>query len=560
MKDKNKIIVLISGVLVILLMVVGISFAIFRFGEESTNQELVLGDIWMKYTESNGIQLENALPGDEYTNYFEFTITGTNTYTKKDIYYDISLTHGDIPAGKEESNRVEDKYLKFKLTEVNGDTETEIFTDKTYDDLTNKRVHVDTISKSTSTYSKTYRLYMVISEELTYGNSSDAILTTEEFSSIFGSVKVNVTGDFIEKEISKTAGEEIIEKVTLYSVASSEDFSGGLVAINGTEGDDYGLLYNETNNTHTIREYRYTGLDVDNYIYYNCSDTAGDKTYGDLDYDYAANCEVWRIVGIFNENGEERIKITKNTTLTTNELPETYVYDNTTFTIENIALPGSGYWNKPDVFRSTNYNDWTESGIRYFLNTEKDTNNLNGYLSLLTTNAKNLIKETTYYLGIVETANAEYLGESTIKMYEKERSEENIPEGNKYSWNGSVALLYPSDFSYTLSPNTWNLWQEEVDDTMLTTSWMNETANHNNEEWLISPSYYGGWWSTDPVAVNPTIGNYVITWNKYIQFFYNHESEEIRDIRIRPTLYLKSNTKILKGDGDENSPYVVVLD
>ena len=126
-KDKkNKLIVLVSGVLVILLMVAGISFAIFRFGETSTNQELVMGDIWMKYTETNGIQLENALPGDEYTNYFEFTITGTNTYTKKDIFYDISLTHGDTPAGKTEENRVEDKYLKFKLTEVNENFELKI--------------------------------------------------------------------------------------------------------------------------------------------------------------------------------------------------------------------------------------------------------------------------------------------------------------------------------------------------------------------------------------------------------------------------------------------------
>jgi len=68
MKDKNKKIVLISGITVILLMIVGISFAIFRFGTESSNQQLVLGDIWMNYAESNGIFLEGALPGDPYTN------------------------------------------------------------------------------------------------------------------------------------------------------------------------------------------------------------------------------------------------------------------------------------------------------------------------------------------------------------------------------------------------------------------------------------------------------------------------------------------------------------
>jgi hypothetical protein len=88
MKDKNKLIVLVSGVLVILLMVFGVSFAVFRYGETGTNQEMVLGDIWMKYEENNGITLENALPGEEYTNYFEFYVMGTNTYTKKDIWYE----------------------------------------------------------------------------------------------------------------------------------------------------------------------------------------------------------------------------------------------------------------------------------------------------------------------------------------------------------------------------------------------------------------------------------------------------------------------------------------
>ena len=201
MKKRNKTLIISIVLATLLIMILGITYASLNYTQTSTNQQLVLGDIWMKYTEFNGISLENSMPGDDYTNYFEFTIDGKNTYAKKDIWYDIKLVKGDVPEGKTEDNRVEDKYLKFKLVEVNGEEETEIFKDQTYNNLTNQRIHVETISKNINNYSKTYRLYMVISEKLVIGNVEGAI-STEEFANLFGSIKVNVTGDFNEKEIT----------------------------------------------------------------------------------------------------------------------------------------------------------------------------------------------------------------------------------------------------------------------------------------------------------------------------------------------------------------------
>ncbi len=68
------------------------------------------------------------------------------------------------------------------------------------------------------------------------------------------------------------ATEVIKEKVVPYAIANSSSFGGGLVAINTN-----GTLYNETLSSGTIREYRYSGLNVNNYIYYNCKG-GGDKT------------------------------------------------------------------------------------------------------------------------------------------------------------------------------------------------------------------------------------------------------------------------------------------
>ena len=51
----------------------------------------------MHYKETNQLTIENAMPSATYNenNYFEFTIDGKNTYEKKDIWYEILLSHGE---------------------------------------------------------------------------------------------------------------------------------------------------------------------------------------------------------------------------------------------------------------------------------------------------------------------------------------------------------------------------------------------------------------------------------------------------------------------------------
>ena len=138
-KKKNAI--LLVSILAILILILGITYASITTKDSTANQQLVFGDIYMYYHKSNAISVESVLPGADYKEYFEFTIGGKNTYTKKDIYYDIKLSHGIIPDGKTEENRIPDKYLKFRLVEVNDDnTETEIFTDRTYENLSNRTI------------------------------------------------------------------------------------------------------------------------------------------------------------------------------------------------------------------------------------------------------------------------------------------------------------------------------------------------------------------------------------------------------------------------------------
>ena len=208
MNNKKKIIFgSIVGVLIGTL--VSVSYAFFTYtNSQTTNSSLVTGNIWMRYGETNTLTLENTMPrsGPIENKYFEFTIEGTNTTENKDIWYDISLVHGNLPTindvTKNENQRIEDKYLRFKLVEVENNVEnsTPLLDNIKYNDLSNRRIYVDKIGHG-QTINKTYRLYMWIDNSVGIGNTSSARYSTTEWNELFASMKVNVTGDFNEKYV-----------------------------------------------------------------------------------------------------------------------------------------------------------------------------------------------------------------------------------------------------------------------------------------------------------------------------------------------------------------------
>jgi len=212
--NKKKTIILGSIIIGILVFALGLTYAAITFNETKGNSQLVLGDIWMHYSESDtSINITDMMPSENYTNdYFEFTIDGKNTYDKKDIWYEIVLSHGDYEGDDENRTiRIDDQLLKFKLVEVVDGSEVEIFENRTYSDLTNKRIHVDTISSKDNNYSKTYRLYMRLAEYTTicggdedgcdYYLNPDSEYASLDWDKLFASIKVNVSGDLEEKSI-----------------------------------------------------------------------------------------------------------------------------------------------------------------------------------------------------------------------------------------------------------------------------------------------------------------------------------------------------------------------
>ena len=147
-----------------------------------------------KFIRNNILILNSSMP------YFEFTIDGKNTTKDKDIWYEIVLSYGDNHPTR--TTRIRDDLLKFRLVETKDGVETTVVDNKSYSDLNNHRIWVDTINKNTTTeVTHTYRLYMWISNDTIIGNVNQDY-TMEEWNDVYASIKVNVTGDFNEKTIS----------------------------------------------------------------------------------------------------------------------------------------------------------------------------------------------------------------------------------------------------------------------------------------------------------------------------------------------------------------------
>ncbi len=302
-------------------------------------------------------------------------------------------------------------------------------------------------------------------------------------------VKLKITT--LDEMPSKSATDYLKKKVISNVTDTCDVFTekGGLVAIN-TDG----TLYQEGQE---IREYRYVGPDADNYIYFNCEDNKEPN---------ASACEIWRILGIFkDEEGQDHIKIVRNETLS-----------------------GTRTWDSSN-------NDWVNSDLKDYLNTT--------YYNSLTTSAKDMIVETKYYLGNYK------FDDTTLGLYTHERGDTpcsgscsvgDIWKGNHTTWNGNITLMYPSDYGYTANSCNWT--KATSSSSTMRSSWLYQTANHSDWEWLLSPSSSNSnivaYWYSDG-----RVNNCYVT---------NH-------IGVRPCLNLKSQVRIVDGDGSELKPFVLNL-
>ena len=197
---KNKGFLILVFCLVATILLLGGTYAFFTYYRVSDEvNQVITGEIYLNYTEGeNAIDMNNAFPETAEKartrddNYATFTITGRNTASNKDIWYEVRLIYGDDKEGK---TRINDNDLRFDLIETTNGANNYIFENASFSNLNNERIWVNTINRYTlSNIERTYQLRMWLNEDITVSDTDpEADYTTEEFKNLFANVKVTVS-------------------------------------------------------------------------------------------------------------------------------------------------------------------------------------------------------------------------------------------------------------------------------------------------------------------------------------------------------------------------------
>ncbi len=349
---------------------------------------------------------------------------------------------------------------------------------------------------------------------------------------------------------------EVISDKRIVEIHTANEFLGktGVDTLKTTLGQEGGIIGITENNALTtnknddIREYRYSGLDVNNYVYFNCKDN--------IDEQSAENCELWRIIGVFKDRGYNKIKIVRDNVLTLDQFPTNYTVEDTTYKIKSTTANSNGaFWKNVNPS-----NDWSTAGIQYWLNSQGTGDK--GYLRYLYYNAQNMISDTKYYLGNVKYATT-FIDDTPVSAYANERavtgctdnkgpttndSRTNVENNenclvyanNAATWTGKIALMYPSDYGFSADSQYWNtkLGKDSFNGEPSSSSWFQKSSNVSTHEWFLNGNTGGAGF----VSYLNSEGR--ITTQK-----------STAALPLRPTLYLKSDVLIDGGSGTKLDPY-----
>ena len=495
MEKKRQLLLTIGLVLILVLMIVGISYAAFKFvGEGSQPNTITTGAITMKYTETtNTISMNNALPTTDATGkvrltegeYFDFTLSGT-IKGSENINWEIAAE--DVTTA---SRKIDGKYIKLYLTSLDeNNNETEVMAPKVYktesteNTYTGRPTNMMSLAKGTTStsFSTKYRLRMYVDES--YNPQGDG-------GNLAFSIKINAYGKTGDKMPEPTAAKDLIAK------ANAEDLDYD-TATDAQKKEMWTFTHDATEQTTALTDYRYIGANPNNYVKFND--------------------ELWRIIGVFDTDDgtgkvEKRLKIIRNESI------GSYSWDEEWSTAPlNTLLNSGAYYNRTT---GTYYNNSTTASNVDFTTTG------------LTEKAKKMIGNAKWYLGEPENSGST---KSASYLYKYERGT-NVYSGRSTNWTGKVGLMYPSDCGYATSggeTNRASCLSRELN------NWSTGTDCTDND-WLVS-----GYWEW-------TISGFPLDFSGDLHdgVIYNPVLNE------RPVVHLNSAIKVISGSGTKESPYIL---
>ena len=390
---------------------------------------------------------------------------------------------------------------------------------------------------SKRTDSGTYQTTIDAGEEHKYevsirNNSSSSVTVVIGVSSGTGSVTLS-------SDMKMVPQSELKLKPTLASVITNLYNNSTKTAV---PNNSITYQYDTTNNLmkDTAGNIRYYGASPNNYVYFNCDSYP------------STNCELWRIIGVF----DGKIKLIRNKTI------DLYSWDNKNKSTGAETAYGKNDWTtarlmkllNPSTYYTTDANDNGKGQSLYWNATSgacySGQNNATTSCNFTSTGIKNdttrnMIAETTWNLGGWDTSEI-----FSNEMYEKERGTTTVSNSSDgitraTTWTGKIALPYPSDYGYATdlskcSQTLFNYNSGTDSYACRSNDWMYSIITNSgiNDGWLLTP--YSGY---AYMAFGVHSSGYVNGYGVYTAFM------------VAPVLYLGSDQDIVSGDGSQSNPY-----
>ena len=530
---KKQSAVIAVSVFVMVIGIIGTSYALFMKVDQSEEQTVQSGSLVMQlspYDGSTVISSNNTPIGDNggmLTKGYSFSVTNNGTLP---ITYYIALYNNP----DDTSTKLDYKYIKVSLD--NGTPF--LLSSITSKDSSGRSILKQGISLAPNKYD-THNIKVWIDEDTPESEIGKSL-----------SLKIYAYGEVCE-EGECNGGTKIPEPANT-------------TITNLSKTDTVNLATDDADNN-----VRYIGANPNNYVYFNCSDYNNPT---------ADTCELWRIIGVFNNvtkrdgSKENLVKIIRVDSLgsyswdykkkgvgtSTKDYGSNDWSDSQLMMMLNpTSYLKSGYTNSNDIISSGSQQLYSKMGSYYngtkgcspaaiasgasFSCTEVDFTST----GLKNDTTRNAIEEVVWNLGGTDaydtfTASMFYTAERGTTVY----------SGRPTTWTGKIGLMYPSDYGYATSGGTtkdraaclakelYNWDSSDFSDC----KGNDYLFDANNYQWTLAPS------SADASNV------FFVRRDGRVSIYNAYNT-----IAVRPALFLKSNIQVDKGTGEKSNPYTLKM-
>lgn len=357
---------------------------------------------------------------------------------------------------------------------------------------------------------------------------------------------INVNGTKTNVEVSdeefKTAAEIIYE---LYE--NEDKLNNGLVETTAT-----------VSGSSVKTGLRYVGADPNNYAYFNCSpEDKNGNSFGSLDYEYnESNCEVWRIIGVFDVSSRINGEKVQKLKLVRNRFDDAMSWDSSAEDVNQGY--GVNQWGSSGSFRGAKIMQLLNN---YYLGKSKTCNycdyiiqdecpmenDCTDNITPLNSIASRMVDNTVWNIGA--RTHSSKLSISTMYNAERGTTTGKICTSGtactdkverKVLWEGKVGLIYPTDYAYASSNASCTNDLYGDDSTCEVDNWLHPT---DGDYWTIMP------YSNKSFSVNV----WGVSSVKSVVHFTAFEAKY-----IQPTVYLNPKVKIIgENDGSSSKPFIL---